>query len=96
VGAGGLAFLLGGDFQRLFFLTMLAETGFILVSAGLEDIRSTPTGTQIRRVVFKRAPPYSPQRHREALETANVMVVLGGLLFAETIGISLVVTLFGP
>lgn len=93
--AGGLGFLFGGDFRTVFFLAMLALTGFIFVSASLEDIRMTPTGTQIRRALFKEGAPYSAQRHKEALETANVMVAIGGIMLAETIGISLVVAILG-
>ena len=86
---GGLGLLADGDFQRWFFLAMLTEAGFILISAGLEDIRMTPTGTQIRRALFKQGAPYSAARHKEAQGTANVMVGVGGIVLAEAVGISL-------
>jgi hypothetical protein len=95
-GAGGAAFLLGGDFQTVYFLAMLAITGFVFVSATMEDVRMTPTGTQIRRALFKSGHPYSPERHREALENANVIVAIGGIMLAETIGISLAVAILRP
>jgi hypothetical protein len=93
--AGALGLLISGDFQTFYFLSMLTVTGFVLISAGLEDVRMTPTGTQIRRALFKSGHPYSPERHKEALETANVMVAVGGILLAEMIGISLALAIGG-
>jgi len=83
------------DFLTLFFLSILLVTGFALMGAGVEDISMTPTGTAIRRALLRSGPPYSPQRHKEAQETANVFIVVGGILFAETVGIGLLVAFTG-
>lgn len=91
----GVGTLLGIDFQTLFFLSMMTVTAFALLGAGVEDISMTPTGSAIRRALLKTGPPYSPARHKEALESANRMIAVGGILFAEVVGVSLAITIFG-
>jgi len=92
---GVVGAVLRNDFLTIYFLSILLITGLALMGAGVEDISMTPTGTAVRRALLRSGPPYSPQRHREAQETANVFIVVGGILFAETVGIGLLVALTG-
>lgn len=91
--AAGVLYFFGYSFENTFFIVMLLEVAFAFIFAGWEDVRSTPSFTLLAKILFKRKIGYSPERHREALQSANKLIYVGAALFFEAVLISLAIVL---
>jgi hypothetical protein len=79
----------GYPYYNTFGLLCMVEAALIFILAGNTEIHETPLMAKIRSYLGRKEVVFSPKRYAEARQTATKYLVLGAIVFAEAILVSL-------
>lgn len=79
----------GYPYYNTFGLLCMVEAALIFIFAGNTEMHETPLMAKIRSYLGRKEIAFSPKRYAEARRVATRYLVLGGIVFAEAILVSL-------
>lgn len=82
-----LALVKGGFFSTV----LLVEAAVVFIIGGLIPISSSLFASNVRRHVFRSDEQWSVEKHRKSEEKANVFIVVGVVLFLESLVTSILI-----